>query len=346
MKEFLYGLPKTDLHTHVEGVMEPLQILEFAHRHRVNLPYDTEAQVQQRMSEVVDLPSFIQVRSELLSVMLTEREFHEAAMAYFRRSAEQGVVYVEMFFDPQCHTDRGIALDDVMAGLLRAQREAVQELGLRSQLIMCFNRDLSAESAMVTLEDSIRFRNDIVGVGLDNPEVEGFVEKFAQVFKEAEKLGYRLTTHCDVDQRDSLRNIRGAFDTLQVERLDHGVNVMEDASLVQEALRRNMGFTACPTILYPSPSGDFAATYFKRVTGFVKPMLEQGLLVTLGTDDAGMMMNQYCGDIYCATQRQMNFSRETMVTLARNGFTMAWIPESDRKGYLDSIDAYCKRHAP
>ena len=342
MNEFLYGLPKTDLHIHVEGAMEPWQILEFADRHGINLPYDTEAKLQQRMSEAIDLPSFIQIRSELLNVMRTEREFYEASMAYFRRSAQQKVVYVEMFFDPQCHTDRGIALDEVMAGLLRAQSEAESELGLRSQLIMCFNRDLTAESAMATLEDSIRFRNDIVGVGLDNPEVEGFIDKFSGVYSEAKKLGYRLTTHCDVDQRESLRSIRGALDTLQVERLDHGVNIMEDASLVQEAYRRRIGFTACPTIRYPNPIGRLPDAYFKRVTEFIKPMLDQGLLVTLGTDDPGMMVNQYCADLYIATQRHMNLSREEMVILAKNGFVMAWISESERKVYLNSIEAYRK----
>jgi adenosine deaminase len=341
VKDFLLGLPKTDLHIHVEGAMEPAQILQFAERHGLDFPHDTVPKLQRRMSEAIDLPSFIKIRSELLEVLRTEREFYEAALAYYRKSAEQKVVYVEMFFDPQCHTDRGIALDEVMAGLLRAGREAEKEFGLRSQLIMCFNRDLSAESAMATLQDSLRFKDDIIGVGLDNPEVEGFVDKFAEVYAEAKKIGYRLTTHCDVDQKQSLRNIRGALHTLQVERLDHGVNIMEEAELIAEARRRNIGFTACPTMRYPNPVGRLPDAYFKRVMHFLKPMLDEQLLVTIGTDDPGMMVDLYCGDLYLNVQRHANLSREEMITLAKNGFRMAWISESDKQAYLDRVDTHC-----
>jgi len=348
MKDFLFGLPKTDLHIHIEGAMEPLQILEFAERHNAKVPFDTEAKVKQRMSEAFDLPSFIEVRSELLSVMQGEREFYEASMAYFKRSAAQGVVYVEMFFDPQCHTNRGLTFDEVMAGLVRAQRDAEKELGLRSKLIMCFNRELSAESAMATFEDSLRFKDKIIGVGLDNPGVEGFIDKFADVYVEAKKAGYRLTTHCDIDQKESQRNIRGALHTLKVERIDHGGNILEDVGLVQEALARGIGFTACPIKFYPRVDGVQADDLwvYRRVNGFIKQMLEQGLLVTLGTDDPGMFMSQYCGDIYVSTQHEMKLSQDQMVTLARNGFRMAWLSESEKAAYFDQIASYVQRANP
>src|SRR5208282_4987605 len=175
-----------------------------------------------------DLTSFLAAYYEGMSVLRGEQDFYDLAMAYFRRASAQNVVYAEVFFDPQAHTSRGVAFETVIGGLHRARLDARAELGVRVQLIMCFLRDMSAPSAMATLEQSLPYRDQIAGVGLDSDERDNPPVKFAAVFERARAEGYRLTMHCDVDQADSVAHIWQCLDDIGVERIDHGVNCLED----------------------------------------------------------------------------------------------------------------------
>ncbi len=346
MQQFLLGLPKPELHIHFEGTIEPGTVLEIARRnHLDHFPYGSVAEIQQRMGDAKDLPSFIRVYEELLSVIRTEDDFYEVAMRYFRRVRQQNVVYVEMFFDPQMHTARGIPYATVIAGLRRARQDAAATLGLRCEFILCFNRDRSAESALAHLEKALPDRDIIIGVGTDNPEDAGFPARFAPVFQRAAAAGFRLTSHCDVDIKGSGENIRDCLGLLQVERIDHGVNVLDDPALIARAREKHTGFTVAPALLYGPAPGAVNTFYFDRCARAAKAMLDAGLLVTLASDDPGIMCSQYVGEVYVATQARLDLSAAEMVAFARNGFAMAWLPAADKARYLALLDAYVQ-HFP
>ena len=203
LKAFIEGMPKCELHVHIEGTLEPEMKFQLAQRNGIKLPYESEAALKAAY-DFDDLPSFLAVYYEGMSVLLTEQDFYDVTLAYLRKAQSQNVRYAEMFFDPQAHTARGVAFDTVIRGLRRAQMEAQRSLGVNSQLIMCFLRDWSAEFAMTTLLQSLAYREWIVGVGLDSDEKNNPPVKFAKVFQRARQEGYLLTMHCDVDQQGSV----------------------------------------------------------------------------------------------------------------------------------------------
>ena len=330
---FIRGMPKAELHLHIEGTLEPELKLELAERNGVRLPYATAAEARSAYA-FDDLPSFLAVYYEGMSVLLTESDFHDLAMAYFRKAHSQNVVYAEVFFDPQAHTSRGVAFGTAIEGLRRAQEEAEASLGLRTQLIMCFLRDMPASSAMETLERSMPYRDWIVGVGLDSDEAGNPPVKFADVFERAREIGYRLTMHCDVDQQDSLEHIRQCLDVIGVERIDHGVNSLEDAALVTEIVRRGIGLTVCPISNRHVTDGLKADA--------IKEMLRRSMLVTINSDDPAYFPG-YMNENYLAVHEAVGLSKDEVVQLARNAFSIAWIGDEARARYLAALDAYAAR---
>ena len=249
VQAFALRVPKAELHIHLEGTLEPDHYLDLIARNGLEARYTTVEAVQERLLDQRDLNSFIEVYEELLSAMRTEDDFYEVALAYCRKVASQGVVYVEMFFDPQMHTIRDVPLETVMAGLLRARSEALSSLGLTLNFIACFNRDRSAESAAHHLEELVAWQEVILGIGLDNPEEIDFPKKFAPVYQRASDLGFRLTTHCDVNVPNTLQHHWDAIHLLRVERIDHGLNVIDDPALLELVLEKGIGLTACPMLL-------------------------------------------------------------------------------------------------
>jgi len=327
--EFVAGLPKAELHLHVEGTLEPELKLELAKRNGVELPYSSadEFRAGYRFD---DLPSFLAVYYEGMSVLRTERDFYDLATAYFRKAHSQNVVYAEIFFDPQAHTSRGIAFETVLDGLHRAQRDAETSLGLRSKLIMCFLRDLSAESAMETLEQALLHGDAIAGVGLDSDEQDNPPVKFREVFARARREGFRLTMHCDVDQEDATGHIRQCLDGIGVDRIDHGVNAVEDRTLVDEIRRRGLGLTVCPISN-------------RYVTGGLKArelaaLLEAGVRATVNSDDPAYFPG-YMNENLLAVQDE-GATRDQLLALTRNAFTIAWLEPSERAAYLERVESY------
>ena len=273
---FIEGMPKAELHLHLEGTLEPELKFELARRNGLALPYATVEEMRSAY-DFNDLASFLAVYYEGMSVLLTEADFYDLALAYFRKAHSQNVVYAEVFFDPQAHTARGIPFETVIAGFHRAQLDAEASLGVRSQLIMCFLRDLTVDSAMEALERSLPYRDWIVGVGLDSDERGNPPAKFKEVFARARREGYRLTMHCDVDQDNSVGHIWQCLDEIKVERIDHGVNALEDASLVKEINRRGLGLTVCPI------SNSYVTDGLKASE--IKALLEHGVRATINSDD-------------------------------------------------------------
>jgi len=264
-------------------------------------------------------------------VLLREPDFYDLATAYFRKAHSQNVVYAEVFFDPQAHTSRGIPFETAIEGLRRAQQDAEASLGLRSRLIMCFLRDMSADSALETLEQSLPYRDWIVGVGLDSDEKGNPPVKFKDVFARARAEGYRLTMHCDVDQEDSVGHIWQCLDEIGVERIDHGVNALEDAALVREIVGRGLGLTVCP-ISNSYVAGGLKATELKH-------MLDHGMRATVNSDDPAYFPG-YVNENVLAAQAAAGLTREEVVALARNAFTVSWAEPDERARYLDALDAY------
>jgi adenosine deaminase len=252
-------------------------------------------------------------------------------MAYFRKAHSQNVVYAEVFFDPQAHTTRGIPFATVIKGFRRAQQDAEASLGLRSQLIMCVLRDLSAASAMDTLEQSLPYGDWIVGVGLDSDEKGNPPVKFKEVFARARREGYRLTMHCDVDQEDSVGHIWQCLDAIGVERIDHGVNALEDPTLIKEINARGLGLTVCPI------SNSYVTDGLKA--GEIKRMLDEGLRATINSDDPAYFPG-YMNENFGAVQEAADMSRREIVQLVRNAFSVSWLTRDDKERYADALETY------
>ena len=327
---FIEGILKAELHVHIEGTLEAELKFQLAARNGLLLPYGSVDEVRAAY-DFDDLSSFLAVYYEGMSVLLTERDFYELAMAYFRKAHSQNVRYAEVFFDPQAHTSRGIGFETVMEGLLRAQRDAVVSFGLRSQLIMCFLRDMSAASAAETLERSLPYRDRIVGVGLDSDERDNPPIKFKDVFARARAEGFRLTMHCDVDQENSVQHIWQCLNDVGVERIDHGVNMVEDARLVEEINRRGLGLTVCP-ISNSHVTDGLKADEIKR-------LLDLGVRVSVNSDDPAYFPG-YMNENLLALQAAANLTRDEIVRIVKNAFSISWIPEVDRNRYLSDVDAY------
>jgi adenosine deaminase len=336
---FVYGMPKAELHIHLEGSIDPEEYIGLVALNRLQSPYGTAEAVRLRLRHATNLDTFIEVYQEMLASMCTERDFHDVALACFEHLHAQQVVHVEMFFDPQMHLARGISFSTVMNGLDSARTEAEGRLGMTVGYIMCFNRNRSAASAMEILEASKPWLGRIQGIGLDNNEEAGFPEKFQAVFARAGQLGLRKTAHCDVNQAHSVDHIRGCLELLGVERIDHGVNVLDDPRLIEVVRARRIGLTVCPTLLYTEIPGrlEFRAKAIKR-------MLDLGLLATVNSDDPGIMRSLYVSDLMVKVQAAAQLSRDEVVTLARNSFLISWIPDSERKRDLKMLDDYVASH--
>jgi adenosine deaminase len=331
---FIEGMPKAELHLHLEGTLEPELKVELAARNGLDLPYRSVEEMRAAYS-FDDLPSFLAVYYEGMSVLLAEQDFYDLAMAYFRKAHSQNVVYAEIFFDPQAHATRGVPFATVIEGFRRAQQDAEASLGLRTQLIMCFLRDLTAESAMETLEQSLPYGDWIVGVGLDSDEKGNPPVKFKEVFARARREGYRLTMHCDVDQEESVGHIWQCLDEIGVERIDHGVNALEDAELIKEIKSRRLGLTICPI------SNRYVTDGLKA--NEIKVMLDEGVRATINSDDPAYFPG-YMNENFNAVQRAVHLTGEEIVQLARNAFSVSWLAREDRDRYFDSLEEYGANH--
>jgi adenosine deaminase len=338
MRRFITALPKAELHLHLEGTLEPDMKFALAARNGITLPYADVAAMRAGYRTIHDLTSFLKVYYEGFAVLLTEQDFYDLTYAYLKHAAAQTVLYTEMFFDPQQHLSRGVPMAAVVGGITRARADAARDLGIASQLILCFLRELSVESAMATLDAAAPFKRDIVGIGLDSEERGNPPAKFAAVYARARREGYRLTAHCDVNQIDTLGHIREAIDLLGVERIDHGGNIVESPELVALAKARNLFFTVCPT--FSGVAGDGASR-----TNVVRAMLDRGLQVTISSDDPAYMDDNYIAESMLIAQHDSALTRADLITISRNSFNAAWIAPDQRDAYLAQLDRFAQNWA-
>jgi adenine deaminase len=325
---FIAGLPKAELHLHIEGSLEPEQMFEFARRNRIQIPFPSVEALRSAYN-FTQLQDFLDIYYQGADVLRTEEDFHDLALAYFTRAHADGVKHAEIFFDPQTHTDRGIPFQVVADGLLAGMKAAEARYGLTSRLILCFLRHLDEAAAFATLQAAEPWLDRIEGVGLDSSEVGHPPEKFARVFAAAATHGLKRVAHAGEEGPPDY--VREALDILQVDRLDHGNRALEDPALVTRLAREGMTLTVCPlSNLKLSVVRDAAAHP-------IPEMLRQGLRATINSDDPAYF-GGYVADNYRAIAPFV--SREQIVTLARNSFLGSFLPDDVVTRHLASIDDY------
>jgi adenosine deaminase len=331
---FLAGLPKCELHLHLEGTLSPELKLALAERNGIDIGQSTVAEVEATYA-FDSLASFLAVYYPAMQVLVTEEDFRDLAFAYLTKAHSQGVRHVEMFFDPQAHTGRGVPFDTIIRGYRRAIVEGRREFGISAELILCFLRDLSAEFAMATLMEALPYKDWIIGIGLDSDERDNPPSKFAAVYARARSEGFLLTMHCDIDQQNSIEHIRQALEDIGVDRIDHGTNIVEDPRLVDLVRAKGLGLTCCPV------SNRFVTADMKA--NEIVSLLRAGVRVTVNSDDPAYF-GGYVADNFAALAGEIDVTVEELVAIARNSFEVAWLTSRARDEFLAELDAYCATH--
>jgi len=338
LHEYILGLPKAELHLHIEGSLEPEMMFALAQRNGVALPYASIDEVRAAY-HFSDLQSFLDLYYAGAAVLQTEQDFYDLTMAYIRRAQADNVLHAELFFDPQTHTARGVACATVFAGIARALREAKAASGFSGSMILCFLRHLSQAEAIACLQEALPLREEYAdlwnGVGLDSAEVGNPPEKFAEVFAQAKALGFRLVAHAGEEGPPAY--IHAALDVLQVERIDHGVRAEEDATLMQSLIARQMPLTVCPlSNLKLCVVNDLAQHNLAR-------MLRAGVCVTINSDDPAYF-GGYMNSNFLATADALALSRDEITQIARNSFKAAFVSDRQKQIWLQQLDAYQAAH--
>ena len=327
---FIRGLPKAELHLHIEGSLEPELMFELGRRNGVALPFASVEEVRAAYA-FSNLQDFLDIYYQGAGVLITERDFHDLALAYFRRVAADGCRHAELFFDPQTHTDRGVAFSTVMDGLLAGMAEAERDLRITSGLILCFLRHLDEAAAFATLEAAEPYLDRIEGVGLDSSEVGHPPQKFARVFRLARTKGLKLVAHAGEEGPPDY--VWDALDILDVDRIDHGNRALEDPELVKRLVHDGKTLTVCPL----SNLKLCAVRDLKDHP--LKTMLALGLKATINSDDPAYF-GGYLGQNWIETAAALDLTRAELVTLAKNSFTGSFLPPDTIQRHLAEIDAY------
>ena len=307
-RDFAFGLPKAELHLHLEGTLEPDLKLALARKNGVDIGQSTVEEVQATY-QFNDLTSFLAVYYPAMDVLQDEDDFHDLAAAYFERARANGVVRAECFFDPQAHTSRGIAIETVIRGYHRAVVEA--------------------------REAALPYKDMFIGVGLDSDERDNPPTKFAEVFALAREAGLHVTMHCDIDQVGSIDNIRAALTELGAERLDHGTNIVEDPELVAYARDHGIGLTSCPL------SNSFVTEEMKGKE--IVELTAAGVKVSVNSDDPAYF-GGYVGDNYLALADRFDLGRVDLERIARNSIEIAWISDDEKAELLARVDRFANEN--
>ena len=333
LPDFLRGLPKAELHIHIEGSLEPELIFAMAERNKVALAYPDVASLRAAYA-FSDLQSFLDIYYAGASVLLTEADFFDMAWAYFLRAKADNILHSELFFDPQTHTARGVPMATVIDGLRRACDKAQSELGVRAELILCFLRHLSEDDALATYEEARPHRGKFIGVGLDSGEVGNPPEKFARVFAQTRKDGLRTVAHAGEEGPPAY--IWSALDVLKAERIDHGVQALKDPALVRRLAEQGVPLTVCPL-------SNVKLCVFKTLAEHnLRALLDAGLIATVNSDDPAYF-GGYLNQNFLETFDALGLDAGHAATLARNSFNASFASEAQKRDDLDRLDAYLDR---
>ncbi|UUS64252.1 MULTISPECIES: adenosine deaminase [unclassified Acinetobacter] len=327
--ELIRALPKAELHVHIEGTFEPELMFAIAQRNNIAIPYQSVEELKEAYN-FHNLQSFLDIYYAGANVLIHEQDFYDLAWAYFEKCAEDHVVHTEMFFDPQTHTDRGVAFETVLNGLQRACNDAKVKLGISSHLIMCFLRHLSEDAAFSTLEQALPYKDQIIGVGLDSSEVGHPPSKFERVFAKAREAGFLIVAHAG--EEGPAEYVWEALDLLKVNRVDHGVRSEEDPALMQRLIAEKMPLTVCPlSNLKLCVVKDMAEHNIRR-------LLQQGVHVTVNSDDPSYF-GGYMNDNFIAITKALDLSNAELKQLAINSFEASFISDAEKQTWIKKIEA-------
>jgi len=330
IKKFIEGLPKAELHLHIEGSFEPELMFEIASRNNIDIPFASVEEVKEAY-KFNNLQEFLDIYYAGANVLITEQDFYDLTWAYLSKIHEQNVVHTEIFFDPQTHTDRGIAFDTVIQGIHRALEDGKEKLGISYVLIMSFLRHLSEESAFETLTMAEPFKDLIAAVGLDSSEVGNPPSKFERVFAKAREEGYLAVAHAG--EEGPSEYIWEALDLLKITRNDHGNRCMDDDKLVDRLVEEQIPLTLCPL-----SNLELQVVPDLRDHPIAK-MMDRGLLVTLNSDDPAYF-GGYMNENYIATTEALDLTKEQITTLAKNAFKASWLSEEEKEKRIEEVEQY------
>jgi adenine deaminase len=333
--QFIKGLPKVELHLHIEGSLEPELMFALAQRNNINIPFKSVEEVRAAY-DFSNLQDFLDIYYQGMNVLQTAQDFYDLTWAYLVRVAQQNVQHVEIFFDPQGHTSRGIAFSTVLNGITNALEDGRKKLGVTSQLIMCFLRHLSEEDALKTLEEALPFKDKILGVGLDSSEVGHPPSKFTRVFAKAREAGFLIVAHAG--EEGPPEYVWEALDQLKVNRIDHGNRSLEDEKLVSRLVTEGMALTVCPL-------SNLKLCVIKDIDQHpLKKMLDLGLKATVNSDDPAYF-GGYMNENYTAVADALGLERTHILKLARNSIDASFLNDTEKKRLYDNLDNYAKKAA-
>jgi len=330
IQRFIEEMPKAELHLHIEGTLEPKMMLQLAHRNNIKLPYTTieDVQVAYQFSCLQD---FLDVYYQGMSVLLTTQDFYDLTFAYLEKMARQNVEHVEIFFDPQGHTSRGVSFDTVLSGITAALDQAKLEFGISSKLIMCFLRHLPEEEAFETLASACKCKDHIFGIGLDSSESGNPPSKFQRVFDEARKEGFTAVAHAG--EEGPADYIHEALDLLHIKRIDHGNSILDDSALTARVAKSGMALTVCP----------LSNLRLKVVEDLkdhpLRKMLEAGLCATINSDDPSYF-GGYMTENFLAVQESLDLSLDEIKQLGRNSFSGSFLSPSEKQTALQRFEDF------
>ena len=330
VRSFVRGLPKAELHLHLEGSLEPEMLMRLATRNKVEIPFRSVEEIRAAY-RFADLQDFLDIYYQGMSVLRTEEDFHDLTMAYLERAAADGAVHVEVFYDPQGHTARGIPFSIVTDGILAALADGREKLGITSLLILCVLRHLPEEDGFVTFRQAEPWIADrrIAGLGLDSTEKDNPPAKFQRLFAAAREAGLKLVAHAG--EEGPAAYVADAVDVLEVDRIDHGNRALEDPALVRRLAGRGITLTVCPlSNLRLCGVSDLRQHPLKR-------MLDAGLKATVNSDDPAYF-GGYLLDNFVATAEALALDRQDLVTLVRNSIEGSFLDEPAKRVHLDRID--------
>lgn len=352
VEPFIQKIPKLELHVHIEGTLSPELRWKLAQKNDITLPYDTFEALKASYATMYNhrkelnpnnkLPVFLEVYYLGITVLRTESDFYELAMDYFRKAAEMNVRYVEPFFDVQAHTRRGVTVDVVMQGLRRAKEDAGGTLGIGCNWILCFLRDMSLESAIGAYEACAPYQGVIFSaIGLDSNEFQRPPVLFDALFRRARNDGLKVTSHCDVGQRDTYEHIRQVVSEIAdtgLDRIDHGLNAAEKPELMELIESRGLGMTLCPH-----------AYHRRNPTAYVFPLVRKlfdaKIKITINSDDPAYMHDMWVSENLQLVRKHCRFSDDDMVRLQRNAIDICWASIEVKEELSKELNKFSYNHA-
>jgi len=331
IKKFIQGLPKAELHLHIEGTLEPELMFKIAERNSISLSYKSIEEIRSAY-KFNNLQDFLDIYYRGINVLIEEKDFYDITMSYLEKVSSQSVRHVEIFFDPQAHTSRGIDFETVINGINNALSDGEKKFGITSRIIMCFLRHLDQEDAFKTLGMAIPYKDKIVGVGLDSSEKGNPPEKFKGVFLKARHEGFITVAHAG--EEGPSEYVREAIELLDVKRIDHGNAVLDDEDLTKFVAKKQIPLTVCPL-------SNLKLKIVDHMDDHPFPeMLEKGLMVTINSDDPSYF-GGYINENYEAVQKSFDLGSDALARLAKNSFNSSLLSDDEKKKLCMEVDLYC-----